>query len=285
MIFDASALIYRFYHALPPLTNSKNELIQGIYGVANVILKVLLETKPDFAAAALDSKEKTFRKEEFQEYKIHRPGAPDELVQQLKILPEIFPMFGIRAFKKPGFEADDLIGTISEKFKNELDLKITIISGDLDMLQLVSGEKIVAEIIKSGANNNEIYDEKKVIERYGLTPKELPDYKGLIGDVSDNIPGIKGIGPKAAQKLVSEFKTIEEIYENLAIITPRIAEKLEGKKENAFLFRRLSTIKRDVDIGLFGLNDLKIEEFRTEKLKEWLKTFGFQSLVKRLEQT
>src|SRR3989344_1394346 len=222
LLIDASALIYRFFHALPPLTDLNSEPIQAIYGLTNVHLKILREQKPDYLAAALDRPEKTFREEQFENYKIHRPPAPNDLIAQIKKLPEVFSAFAIKTFEKPGFEADDIIGTLVERFSQEPDLKIVILSGDLDVLQLVENDKVVGEIIKTGVTDTLVYNEKKVEERYGLKPIQLPDYKGLIGDASDNIPGIKGIGPKGATEVLKEFGTLEGVFENLAIVNPTI---------------------------------------------------------------
>lgn len=283
LLIDASALIYRFFHALPPLTDLNNEPIQAIYGLTNVLLKILREQKPDYAAAALDRPERTFRKEQFEQYKIQRPPAPNELIAQIKKLPEVFNAFGIKTFEKPGFEADDVIGTLAERFSQEPDLKIVILSGDLDVLQLVRGDKIVGEIIKTGVTDTQIYDEKKVEERYGLKPIRLPDYKGLIGDASDNIPGVKGIGPKSATEVLKEFDTLEEVFENLAIINPTIAKKLEGKKDDALFCRALATIKKDVPVDLPSLENLKMNALDKDRLRAYLEKLGFFSLIKRLE--
>ena len=282
LLIDASALIYRFFHALPPLTTPDHKPIQGIYGLANVLLKILREQKPDYASAALDRPEKTFREEQFKEYKIHRPPAPDALSSQLQAMPELFQVFDIKTFEKAGFEADDIIGTLAQKFLEVPDLKIVILSGDLDILQLVKDEKIVGQIIKTGVANTEIYNEAKVIERYGLTPAELPDYKALVGDASDNIPGIKGIGPKSALELLKEFKNLENIFEDLPIINLKIAKKLEGKKEEAFMYRKLATIKKDVPIAVPDLEELRIIEPLKDKLAEYFTRLGFVSLIKRL---
>lgn len=283
LLIDASALVYRFFHALPPLTTPEHEPIQAIYGLTNVLLKILREEKPDYLAAALDRPEKTFRAEQFAAYKIHRPPAPDALVSQLRRMPELFELLNIKTFEKPGFEADDLIGTLAEHFSQESNLKIIILSGDLDVLQLVRDERIVGQIIKTGVTNTVIYNETRVEERYGLKPPELADYKALVGDASDNIPGIKGVGPKSALALLKEFGTLEEIFENLGIVTPAVAQKLEHKKTEAFLYRDLATIKKDVPIQIPNLEDLKMRAPDAEILRTYFTKLGFISLIKRLE--
>lgn len=283
LLIDASALIYRFFYALPPLTDAHSNQIQGIYGLANVLLKILREQRPDYAAAALDRPEKTFREAQFQEYKIHRPPVPDPLVFQLKMMPELFGVFNIKTFEKTGFEADDIIGTLAENFVSVPDLKIIILSGDLDVLQLVKDKKIIGQIIKSGLADTVFYDEAKVEERYELKPARLPDYKALVGDASDNIPGVKGIGPKTAQELLKEFGNLEKIFEDLVIIPAKVARKLTGKKDAAFMYRELATIKRNVPLALPELEALLLAPPVKEELISYFKNLGFMSLVKRIE--
>ena len=282
LLIDAHSLIYRFFHALPKLTTPDQEPIQAIYGLTSVLIKILREQKPDYAAAAFDRPEKTFREEKFADYKIHRPAAPDELVLQLKRAPEIFSLFNIKTYDLAGFEADDLIGTLVEHFRLEPDVKIIILSGDLDVLQLVHNEKIIGQIIKTGVTNTDFYDENKVIERYGLKPSQLQEYKGLVGDASDNIPGLIGIGPKTAQELLREFGTLEEIFENLAIISPKTAKKLAGKKEEALFYQDLATIKRNVPIDLPSLFELALNPPDKANLTAYLEKLGFRSLINRL---
>jgi DNA polymerase I len=283
ILIDSSALLYRFFHALPPLTTPDNQPIQAIYGISNILFKILKEQKPNFVAAALDRPEITFRKEEFKDYKANRPPASNELISQIKKIPEVFENFNIKTFEKPGFEADDIIGTLAEKFGNVPDLKIIILSGDLDMLQLVRDDKIVCQIIRSGMSNTDTYTKEKVIERYGLPPKKLAEYKGIIGDSSDNIPGIKGIGPKTAVGLFKDFETIEGIFDNLMIIKEKVAEKLKDRKEDALLYHKLATIKKDVDISPLELNDLKVRDFDKNKIGAFFNKMGFTSLMNRLE--
>src|SRR3989338_3983334 len=169
LIIDSHALIHRFFHALPPLTSLEGEPIQAIYGLAGVILKIFKEQKPAYVAAAFDRPEKTFRKKKLKEYKIHRPPAAPELISQLIKARELFELFNIKTLDLAGFEADDIIGTLVEKFKNDKELaegKIVILSGDLDVLQLVENDKVVAQIIKTGITNTVLYNEEDVRKRY-----------------------------------------------------------------------------------------------------------------------
>lgn len=283
LLIDVSSLVYRFFHALPPLTTPRGEPIQAIYGLVNVMLKIFREQQPDYAAAALDRPEKTFREEQFKDYKIHRPPAPDELIGQIKKLPEVFEIFNIKTFELPGYEADDLIGTLARHFAEKPDLRITILSGDLDTLQLVQNDKVVAQIIKTGVTETKTYNEALVVERFGLTPEKLADYKGLIGDASDNIPGVTGIGPKTAVPLIRQFGTIEGIYENLGLINPAIVKKLADDKEKAVLSKKLATISREVPIPLPKLEELVVAKPDESRLKAFLENYGFTSILKRLE--
>ncbi len=289
LLIDASALIHRFFHALPPFTGPAGQPTNALYGLCGVLLKILNPSTgsgrvpPDYAVAALDRPEPTFREQEYKEYKAQRPPTANELVSQIILMPEVFKKFGIKTLSVAGFEADDIIATITERYKKETGLKIVILSGDLDNLQLVENEKVVAEIFKTGITETKIYDEKAVIERYGLKPAQLPDYKGLVGDVSDNIPGVMGIGPKTAADLLKEFKTLEEVFENIAILTQKsAAKKLEGQKDIALASKRLATMRRDAPMEIKDLEELKASPLNKEVLQKFFQSLGFKSLVERL---
>ncbi len=284
LLIDASALIHRFYHALPEFENQNGERTESLYGLSNLMLKFFLEKKTDFWLAGLDRAEPTWRKKEFDEYKIQRPKAESRLIEQIKRMPEIFSAFGISALSHPGFEADDIIGTVVEKLKNNPEIKITILSGDHDMFQLVENDKIVVELPQSGINEIKTYNEKGIFEKYGILPNQIPDFKGLKGDASDNIPGIAGIGEKAAKDLLQEFKNIEGIYENLPIVKNKIAEKLENKYEDCLLYRRLATIRCDAPIEIPNIENLSAAKLDKEKLLKLFQNLGFPSLIKKLEE-
>src|SRR3989344_5582591 len=200
LLIDTHALLHRFFHAIPPLTTPSGKPIQAIYGLSGVLLKLFQEQKPAYVAAAFDTPKKTFREEKFAAYKAQRPPTASDLISQLATAPDVFAAFKIKTFSAPGYEADDVIGTLATHFAGKPNLTIEIISGDLDLLQLVVDDRIVARITKTGLSNIETYNETKVRERYGLPPTALPDYKGLVGDASDNIPGVKGIGGKTARE-------------------------------------------------------------------------------------
>lgn len=291
LLIDSHALIHRFFHALPPLTSPKGEPVGGIYGLCGVTLKMLAPPgppagggapRPDFIAAALDRPEPTFRAKMFADYKIQRPPAPDPLISQIKRLPEVFAQFGITTLSLAGFEADDVIGTLAERFKQEPDLQTVILSGDLDVMQLVDDEKVVVDLIKRGTSDVVRYNEPAVIERYGLKPNQLPDYKGLVGDTSDNIPGVTGIGQKGAAELLKEFGSLEQLYEDIGLVKRTLADKLAPQKEIALSSKELATIRRDAPIEVGSLEELRSAPPDREKLTAFFNSLGFQSLINRL---
>lgn len=286
LLIDTHALVHRFYHALPPLTNPANEPTGALYGLSAILLKIIAggngETPPDYLAAALDRPEPTLRKQEFEAYKIQRPKAADSLIAQLKQLPEIFDHFRVRIFSISGYEADDIIGSLAERFKWTPELRIIILSGDLDTLQLVDGEKVFANIIKTGTSATVLYDEPAVVARYGLKPNQLPDFKGLVGDSSDNIPGVSGIGPKTAATVLGEFGNLEGLYENIGLVPAKIAQKLKRGKKQAFFARKLATIDRHAPVPEVALEELVRPALDRERLKSYFERQGFVSLLKRL---
>lgn len=295
LLIDSNALIHRFFHALPPFAAPGGQPTNALYGLCGVLLKIMgvptqssgqaEQTPPDYIAAAFDRPEKTFREEEYKEYKIHRPPAAKELISQIITAHDVFSWFGIKTLEVPKFEADDVIATLTEKFRKEPNLKIVILSGDLDNLQLVENDKVVVQFIKTGITETVIYNEEAVEEKYGLKPNQLPDYKGFVGDVSDNIPGVAGIGPKTASTLLKEFGTVEEVFDSLAIIAGKnVVKKLEGKKDEALFSKKLATMRRDAPVEIKNLEYFQIEPLDKEKLKEEFIKLGFKTLVERLEK-
>src|SRR3989344_6505417 len=187
LLIDATSLIPRSFHAWPPLPTPKGEPINAVYGLSSILLKILREHQPDYIAAAFDRPEPTFRDEMFKEYKAHRPPTANELISQLIEAHNTFKQFGIMAIEKPGFEADDIVGTLAEKFKNEPDMHVVIFSGDKENLQLVDDEKVVVELLKTGVSKTVTYNKVFFLQEYGFAPEQLVDYKALVGDASDNI--------------------------------------------------------------------------------------------------
>ncbi|MCA9356251.1 hypothetical protein H6790_00780 [Candidatus Nomurabacteria bacterium] len=285
VVLDAHAIIHRAYHALPDFTTSKGIPTGALYGICNMLLKIEGEFRPDYIVAAYDLPGGTFRHETFSDYKAGRGKADDALVNQMERSKDIFKAFSIPIYSHPGFEADDIIGTIAEITKKDKDLQVVIASGDMDTLQLVEGDKTVVYTFKKGINDTVVYDEDAVMERYNFSPVELIDYKGLRGDPSDNIPGIAGVGEKTATMLISHFHTIEEMYKKLKNgevgdikLSEKMKEKiLEGEKE-ALFSKELATIRKDAPIE-FTLPDQKFRDrLDFEKIDKLFAELEFKSL-------
>ncbi|MEK7574829.1 MAG: DNA polymerase [Patescibacteria group bacterium] len=258
VLLDAHAILHRAYHALPDFSSSKGEPTGALYGLSTMLIKIIGELKPDYLVAAYDLPKPTYRHEAFKDYKAGRAKADDALVAQMKRSRDVFTAFGIPIYDKEGFEADDIIGTVVEYFKKDKNVDVVIASGDMDTLQLVSDKHVQVYTLKKGINDTILYDEDGVNSRFGFGPELLPDYKGLRGDPSDNIPGIKGIGEVTATALIKEFGTIEEMYKILkkgrtrfekAGIKERMIQLLEDGKEEAEFSKMLGTIRRDAPIA------------------------------------
>jgi DNA polymerase I len=280
ILIDGNAIIHRAYHALPPLTNKKGELVNAVYGFSSTLLSVIDKFKPDYIVATFDLAGPTFRHEAFKEYKATRVKGDDELYQQIPRVKEVVKAFNIPIFEKSGFEADDMIGTLAKQAEKLPNLENIIITGDLDSLQLVS-DRTKAYTMRRGITDSVLYDKDAVLERYGLKPDQLKDFKGLRGDASDNIPGVKGIGEKTAVELLKKYGSMEDVYKKLSEIKGTVKEKLEKDKMNAILSKKLGTIKTDVPLK-FNLEESAVHEFDREKVVELFKELGFFSLVKRI---
>ncbi|MDO8663366.1 MAG: 5'-3' exonuclease H3TH domain-containing protein [Candidatus Wildermuthbacteria bacterium] len=288
IVIDSNAIIHRAYHALPPLTTKKGEAVGAVYGFLLVLFKAIREFCPDYIAAAFDVQGITFRHKKFDGYKAKRPKAPEELYSQIPKIKEILGVFGIPVFEKAGFEADDVIGTICELASREGEKEIIIISGDLDVLQLV-GPSVKAYLLRRGVKDAVLYDERLVWERYqGLTPRQLVDFKALRGDPSDNIVGVKGIGEKTATDLLLKFGSLENLYRKLEgesknnqDVRIKIREILLEQKEGAFLSRFLAQIEKNVPLD-FYMEECRRKGFDKKKAISLLEEFDFHSLITRL---
>lgn len=277
-LIDANSLIHRTFHALPPLNSKDNKPTNALYGLASILISMLRD-KPDFCAALFDRPEPTFRKEKFQEYKAQRPKAPNELIFQIIEAHNLFEAFNINFFEKPGFEADDLIASLALKFIHEPNLQIIILTGDRDTFQIIKDKKIIVRILKKGISEVEDYDEDLIVSKFNLLPEELIDFKALVGDPSDNIPGISGVGPKTAIELIKKYKTVENLFKHLNELQ-NLKEKLLKEKENVLLYKKLVTLNKDININV-NLNDLKFEP-DNEKIITYFEKFGFKTLIKRI---
>jgi len=293
IIIDSNSLIHRAYHALPPLTTKKGELINAVYGFLLVFLKVLKEFQPDFIAACFDLPGLTFRHKKFKGYKAKRPPTPEELCRQIPKVKEILRGFSVPIFEKEGFEADDVIGTISKlapKKRVIPEIGTVILSGDLDTLQLVNPCTKVY-VLRKGVKDIVLYDENLVKEKFqGLVPEQILDFKSLRGDVSDNIPGVTGIGEKTAIELLLKFGSLENIYkeieeeensEKAKNLKPKLKEILLKYKEQAFLSKTLAQINKNTPID-FNLEKCRWRDYDKEKVIQILKNLEFYSLLERL---
>ncbi|MBI4919793.1 DNA polymerase I [Candidatus Azambacteria bacterium] len=286
ILIDAYALIHRAYHALPPLSSKSGESVNAVFGFSSILIKTIGEFKPDYIAAAFDLPEPTFRHKEYGKYKATRPEAPPDLYIQIPRVKEILAAFEIPVYEKSGYEADDIIGTVSRKLSGK-DIEVFILTGDMDTLQLVC-DNIKVYTPKRGLSDPVIYDAKKVGERFeGLSPEQMPDFKGLKGDPSDNIPGVKGIGEKTAINLLNRYKTIEKLYEavesgRVGGIGKSVLEKLKAGKEAAFFSKKLAILDTNVPID-FSLEKSAFGKFDKEKIFEVFRELGFMSLIERLK--
>ena len=282
VIVDAMAMAYRAYFAFinRPLTTSKGEPISAVFGFVIQILKVLEDHKPDYIAVATDSKEKTFRHEMYKEYKATREAMPDDMIPQIGRIKEIVELMNIPLYIKPGYEADDIIGT-AVRLAEKKGMNSYAVTPDKDYMQLVTEKTTIA---KPGRGSDDVvfFDVKKVKENYGFEPKQMIDYLALIGDSSDNIPGVKGIGPKTALPLIQEFGSIENLYKNLdKVAKPGTKKKLEENKDNAILSKELATINCKVPMD-FDFSKAKFEKPDFDKLRELFVELEFKNLYTRL---
>jgi len=290
ILIDANALIHRAFHALPPLKNPAGIITNAVYGFSSTLLKMLKDLEPDYIIAAYDLPGPTFRHEAYEKYKIHRAKAPDELYSQIPYTKKVLEGLGIPSYEMKGFEADDIIGTLADKFGKEKDLKVIVVTGDLDTLQLVKDKKIVVYTMKKGLSDTVIYDEDMVKERYGLKPEQLTDYKGLKGDPSDNIPGVPGIGDKTASELLKEYGSIEKLYKEVKSksagwrtkIKESIKKKLLENEEQARFSKELAMMVKDlkIDIDLKGADWKK--NFNRADLEKTFRELNFMSLIARI---
>lgn len=280
IVIDGSSLLHRAFYALPLLSTKDGIYTNGVYGFLTMLYKINEEYNPDYLCVAFDKKGPTFRHEEFDQYKANRQSTPSELVQQFPILKEILKAMGISQLELDGYEADDIAGTLA-KVGEEESLNVTLVTGDRDYLQLAS-DKTRVLITKKGITELEEFNEEKIVKEYGITPKQFIDLKGLMGDKSDNIPGVPGIGEKTGLKLLKEYGTIEKVYENIDNIRgKKLKESLIENESIAFLSRRLGEIIINVPINI-QMEELKIKESNWEKLKELYESLEFKSLINKI---
>lgn len=286
ILIDGNAILHRAFHALPPLTNKDGIIVNAVYGFFSMFLKILEAQKPDFIVVCFDKKAPTFRKELYVGYQAKRPKMSEDLVPQIKFVHEVLKSAKVEIFEVDGYEADDLIGTISvQAVEGKLNggIDVFIVSGDRDLLQLVNEHvKMIAPI--TGLTNMIIFDEVAVLQKYGIKPLQLVDYKALVGDASDNYPGVAGVGPKTASDLIKEYDNLENIYQNLEKIktkNPNLALKLATGAEAAGLAQKLAGVILDAPIKL-NIEKADLKNFNKDGLIKEFERFGFKSLLKRL---
>lgn len=279
VIIDGNSIINRAFYALPEMSNKEGLKTNAIYGFTNMLLKIIDTYNPTHISVAFDRKAPTFRHIEFKEYKAERKKMPDELREQFEPLKDLLDKFNIHRLEIDGYEADDIIGTVS-KIAEDNGFKVYIVTGDKDAIQLASN-KTTTLITKKGVGEVEEYDYDSVIERYEMTPTQFIDLKGLMGDKSDNIPGVPGIGEKTGIKLIKEFSSIEGIFDNIDSIKGSTKKKLEENKELAIMSKKLATIIRDVPVE-FNLEELEYGNYNTKDILDVFKYLGFTSLIPRI---
>lgn len=285
VILDGHAILHRAYHALPPLTNKKGEVVNAVYGFLLVLFKVLREFQPDFVLSTFDTKAPTFRHKEYKEYKATRPPMEENLSSQIPKIKKTLEDFGVAIAEKDGYEADDIIGTASETALKKEGLETIIVSGDLDLLQLVD-EKTKVYLLRKGVKDIVLYDKEAVKDRLlGLGPSQVVAFKSLRGDSSDNVPGVKGIGDKTATSLLLEFGDLENIYKNIDSknISQKIKDLLVKFKDQVFLSEKIIRINKNVPMEML-LEDFKWAGAKEDSAQKALAEFGFQSLIKRLPE-
>ncbi len=289
LLVDAHALIYRAYYAIPGLSDPNGQLVNAVYGFSKMVLNAISYFEPEYAAVCFDHPKPTFRHKKFDGYKAQRAKMPDDLIPQIQIVKDVVSALGIPKFEMEGFEADDLIGTVNCKVEDLDDTLLTIIvTGDQDSFQLVDNDTHIWMPARGKQKGDIEYDASMVEKKLGIKPLQVIDLKALMGDNSDNIPGIKGVGPKTAAALIQKFETIEKIYEFLdqnpagdSLIKGALLEKLLSGKESAFMSKDLATIECGAPID-FNLENCRVTSYDKNQIIEIFQRLGFKSLINSL---
>ncbi|MFH2085352.1 MAG: 5'-3' exonuclease H3TH domain-containing protein [bacterium] len=280
LLVDGSALLHRAYHAYPPLTSKTGEIVGAVYGVVSILISALDSEKPTHVMVAWDLPKPTFRHEKYVGYKAQRPKADEEMVLQIPLVKEVIGAMGIVQVEQEGYEADDIIGTLSMNQEGE----VVILTGDQDTMQLVSPHVRVLTPAK-GANPPVLYGPDEVWNKYGVHPEQMVDYKALVGDPSDNIPGVAGIGPKGAANLIKTFGSLERIYRDIKEVQTQFGEltakKLADGRESAFMSQDLSKIVTDMPLSV-KIEEMEYRGLQSVGLREKLEELGFKSMIRRI---
>lgn len=295
LIIDANSVIHRAFHALPELTNKRGEPIQAVYGFALAFLHIAGSIKPDYVAACFDTPKPTFRHKEFDSYKAHRPPTAENLAVQFPKVKDLLKGFGVAVYSMEGYEADDIIATIVHKTREICgsEIEATILTGDYDSLQLV-GEGTKVFLVTRGVKNAVTYGREAVLNKFGVGPEQIVDFKALSGDASDNFGGAPGIGKKTAAQILKHCGSIDKIYEEIGSgqggsglagkISQKAKEILLANKEQILMFKRLALLDKNSPID-FSLQDCEFKGLADESVGRTLESFGFLSLAKRLTDT
>ncbi len=292
VLLDAHAIIHRAYHALPDFTAPDGQPTGALYGLSSMLLRIATELRPDYVVACYDLPKPTVRHEAYADYKAGRAATDDSLATQLGTSRRVFEAFAVPIYEKEGFEADDILGTIVEKLKDDVEIEIIIASGDMDTMQLITGKKVQVYTLKKGLNDTILYDEAAVTERYGFGPERIADFKGLRGDPSDNIKGVPGIGDKTGTDLVQKFGSVEDLYKTLskdeasvlaAGIKPRIVNLLKEHEDDARFSKALATIRTDAPISFSFPKKFWKECVDQKALLALFDELGFRSLKPRVK--
>jgi len=280
VLIDGFAILHRAFHAMPPLTNKKGQPTNAIYGFISMLLRIIQDLDPTHIIVCMDEKTPTFRHKAFKTYQAQRPKMDKGLEEQIEKTKEVLKAFKIPVISKKGFEADDVIGTLSKKFRGKI--SVVIVTGDRDILQLVDNKvKVFMPIV--GLSNGKLFGEKETLERIGVKPNLIADYKALVGDASDNYFGVGGIGPKTAIKLLDEYKSVGGIYKNIKKIQPKLVEKLLKDKKSALMSHKLATIVRNVPLKI-DLEDAKKWVLDNNEVLSLFSELGFKSLSERIKK-
>jgi DNA polymerase-1 len=276
ILVDGSSFLFRAYHAIPPLTNPQGEPTNAIYGVSNMLRKLITDYQSEYVTVVFDAPGKTFRNDLYDQYKSHRPPMPDDLRVQIEPLHHLIRAMGLPLIMEPDVEADDVLGALAQHAVQQ-GFSVIISTGDKDMAQLVTDH-----VILENTMSNSRMDIQGVIDKFGVKPEQIVDYLALMGDSSDNIPGVPNVGPKTAAKWLEQYQTLENLIANADKITGKIGESLRSSLEQLPLTKRLTTIKCDLDLP-YSMDDLKRRPINSEELKNLLTEQGFSSWLKMLD--
>lgn len=281
LVFDGNSIINRAFYAIKALTTRSGEPTNALYGFLKLYFKYFDLSEPDMVAVAFDVRAKTFRHEMYTEYKAQRKGMPDELASQMQPLKDILSAMNVCILEKEGYEADDIIGTLAQ-YCTDRGYKCDIVSGDRDDFQLINDfVRVIMPVTRGGMSEVETYDKKDILEKYGFMPESIVDLKAIMGDASDNIRGVAGIGEKGAGELIKEYGTIENVYDSIDSIKPALAKKLLADRDSAFLSKKLATIVRDVPVDI-GDEKMRVKPYNDAVLAQLLSRYELTSIAKQL---